>query len=330
MPVPAAIQRVSAVGLEASPGAGGTVTKRFASFGLSKSPQYNIGSVTVPGVKYTTKHYLSGEWSEFSIEDGALSYDEVLYPLAGICRKATPTTPTGATAARLWTFDSDAFSRDDVQTYVIESGIEGGRGGKAAYGIFTEWGFSAARSGETVEMSGSLVARKITQQALTDVPLGDFVPVTPAQINLYIDDSHTALGTTQLQNAFNFEFSLGDRQTPVWFLNRAIDSFAATVESRPSAEITLTVADEMNPVDDVLASLRAGDRVFIRFEALGPEIEAGFPHRFTADFACQVSDAPSEGDEDDAASVELTFELEVDGDWGKAFEISVQNAVEAL
>lgn len=106
-PVPASVNR-AAVGIEATPGTKVPASRRFASFGLNYSPQYNQGSVRPVGSKFSTKHYLSGEWSEFAIDGGVLSYDEVLYPLSGICRKSIPATPTGATAARLWTFDSNA------------------------------------------------------------------------------------------------------------------------------------------------------------------------------------------------------------------------------
>lgn len=328
MPVPAAINQASAVGMEITPGTAAARTKRFSSFGLSKSRQYNIGKVRPPGSKYATKHYLSGEWSEFGLDDGVLSYDEVIYPLAGILRKTTPTTPTGAVTARRWLFDSSTFARDDVQTYTVESGdVAQNRGGVASHGVFTEWSFEVSRSGDTTEMGGEMMARKLESAAMTasELVVEDFMPVVPSQWNLYLDTDAASLGNTQIENAFEVGFEIGDRRSPVWFLNRAISSFSSTVEAVPSTEINLMVADEADPVDDILQGLRVGDRLFLRAEALGPQIEAGHNFRFTADFACQVSDAPEDDEEDDAQVVNLTLEAEHDGDWGKAFQIAVVN-----
>ncbi len=100
MAVPAAINRASAVGLETTYGTAAAIAKRFSSFGFTAARQYNVGMVRPPGSKYPMKHYLSGEWSEYGIADGVMSYDEMVYALMGIFRETTPQdAPTGSTAA---------------------------------------------------------------------------------------------------------------------------------------------------------------------------------------------------------------------------------------
>lgn len=316
-------------------------TKRFGSFGLSGSPQYTVGNVEIPGVKYSPKHFISGESMEYSLEGGTLSYDEVVWPLCGIVRKSIPAVVSGGTTAQLWNFDSDPFGYDDVQTYTVEYGIRGYRDGASPYAYMNEWEFSAERNGEMTEMSGSMAGWPVDQSVVTsDLDAPDFVPVIPSQFNVYLDYAPEDIGTTLLENAFSFGFSFGDRKSQAWFFNRAIPSFSGTSETRPSTEVTLAVADEFEPVDEILARLREGSRIYVRFEAIGPQIEMStdatpvpINHRFTADFCCAVSDGPSEGDVDDNASQEFTFATEPEPDWGtngSPFEITVVNEVAAL
>lgn len=415
MAVPAAINKTSAVGMEVTPGTAVAVTKRFASFGLSRSRQYNIGSVRPQGSKLDTKHYMSGEYAEYSIEDGVLSYDEALYALAGIFRKTTaqsaptsvattlasgttnvatsitvaagggavltaagaapfkvkiddevlnvtavstdtltvtraqegtvgaahltaaPVTRLAAATAKRWIFDMNAFSRDDVQTYTVESGdTANNRGGKAPQGEFTEWSFEVSRDGDTAEMGGSMMSQAIVSGALTaGLTLGDFTPITPQQCEVYMDTTRANLApavrsAARITNAFNFGFSIGDRKSPVWFFNRAKAGYSASVEAAPDFEISLQVADEADPVDDILTSLGIGQRIYVLFEAIGANIITGIPYRFEAEFACQVSDAPDEGEEQDAQAVSFTLAPELDSTWGKGFEFRLDNAIATL
>lgn len=334
--VAAALARVSAVGVESTAGTAVTPTKRFASFGLTKSPQYTVGRVRPAGLYYPTKHILSGEHTELSVEEGVLSYDESIYPLAGVCQHSVAAVANGTTSQE-WTFTTDPYAADDLQTYTVESGIIGGRGGQGAYGAWTEWGFTIARNAETSEMSGSMISRAIEAGALTDLSVEEFEPIVPSQVNLYVDDSYASIGSTKIDTAFSVSFTFGDRQSPVWFLNRAQGSYAGTKQAEPSTELHLIVADEANPVDDILLGLRNGDRRYIRIEAIGPEIEMStdttpvpINYSFIADFAAQVSDSPDEGDSDDAASVDLTFECETNPDLGGPFQIQAINTVSAL
>ena len=286
------------------------------------------------------KHYLSGEWAEYSIEDGVMSYDEILYALAGIFKKATATTPAGFTTARRWVYDINAFAADTVQTYSIETGdTTNNRGGKAVEGAFTEFSFEVSRDGDTAEMGGALISQAIEPQALTGggIALADFVPIVPSQCEVYLSDTQrsdlavASRAAFRIPNAFSFGFEIGDRRTPVWLFNRNKRGYSTTVEDAPSFEISLTIADEAAPLDDVLTNLRNGQRVYLLFEAVGDVIEALNPgpgnvnYRFEMEVACQVSDAPDEDEEQSAQVVNLTLAPEYDGDWGKAFEIRVDN-----
>lgn len=242
----------------------------------------------------------------------------------------TETAPTGATGAFGRTFTMNPFGRDAVASYTLEHGNqETNRGGIGAGALFTELGFSVNANGENSEMSGAMISPKLQTGTLADVEIDDFVPVLPTQWDLFLDDSFATIGQTQIMNVFNLSHSLGDRRNPVYFLARAFDSYAGTVEQAPSASIALNVADEANPVDDVLLSLEQGDRLYLRAQATGPMIEGNTPFLFRFDACLGLSASPDEGDTDEAASVELTFEPEADEDLN-GITIYVQNDVANL
>lgn len=87
----ATINQESKLGLEATPGAGGTVTKRLLGYSIELSPELDIQEFTARGVKFATQHALTREWCEGTLE-GGMSFNEAQYVLAGAMAKVTPTT----------------------------------------------------------------------------------------------------------------------------------------------------------------------------------------------------------------------------------------------
>ena len=60
-------------------------------------------------------------------------------------------------------------------------------------------------------------------------------------IDVYMDPTSGTLGTTKLTRVLNANIHISDRFGPVWVLNTANNSYVATVETEPSAELTLLV-----------------------------------------------------------------------------------------
>ena len=87
----ATINQESKLGLEVTPGAGGTVTKRLLGYSIELSPNLEIQEFTARGVKFATQHALTREWCEGTLE-GGMSFNEAQYVLAGAMKKVTPTT----------------------------------------------------------------------------------------------------------------------------------------------------------------------------------------------------------------------------------------------
>src|SRR5215831_18563060 len=81
-----------------------------------------------------------------------------------------------------------------------------------------------------------------------------------------------------------------------------------------------------------LTNLRAGTPIFIRAEAIGPQIDVGPPihsYRVTADFAFKVA-GMTEGVRDAVQIVTWPLEINHDTTWGRAVKIVVENTAAAL
>jgi hypothetical protein len=177
---------------------------------------------------------------------------------------------------------------------------------------------------------GKLMERGVTP---TTAGLVQDRPVyaTPSHVNVYLDDSFGALGTTKLQANFGYNYSFSDRFNQAWVHDRAEPSWKQLLESEPSLTLELVLADD-EVGDSILADAKVGDRSFVRFEAMGPEMYPGSGVFYTAmiDMCCQVSDSPSTDDEDDAYVVTIPLEVEHDEAWGKSSRCLITSKMTAL
>ena len=154
-------------------------------------------------------------------------------------------------------------------------------------------------------------------------------PVLPTEVSVYLDASGATLGNTKLTRAFTAEWKIGNRFSPLWPLNSAVSSFAATIETAPEATLALTVeadAAGMGP----LTAMRAGTKQFIRIEAVGPTIASTYKWKLTLDMCGLVSEVGEFSDEDGVYAVQWTFAAAYDATWTKALTVALQNTLSSL
>lgn len=230
-----------------------------------------------------------------------------------------------------WTFDVSSFSRDNIQTYTIETGdSETGRSYRAPFAFFTGMEIGSSRAGE-VSVSGDLVAAKRSSFTLTGGTASyDIIPATPSHLNVYMDNTAAALGTTQLDGNFSSNISLTDRASQVWFHGRQYQGPAGRVETPPDATFELTQADGTE-VDDMLLALTNGARKFFRFEFKGQPIgNSTVKHELRWDVAGTIGDAESWDEEENVWAATVPFAAEHDGTWGRAMRVRLRNGIAAL
>lgn len=322
------------IGVESTAGTAVPATKRLGSIGVTLGPSIETSAQTPTGQKYANAFILGKEMASLSYE-GAPCYTELPYLLSSLVNTATVTEYMDSsthTGAFLWTFSSNPSGDDNPKTFTIEQG-SATRAGKAAGCLFTSAEFEISRDEVTVsgEGIGGLFQDGITLTANpTRLPQ---VAVRPSEFTFYMDSSWATLGTTKLARAISGGFSLTDRFSPLWVVDAAQPSYAATVEAAPTLESSLlqVMNDEgMAP----LVSARAGQTMYIRMEAVGPRIYDGattdYYHKLTIDMACQVSDVDEPSDEDGVYAINWTLGGVVDPVSGKAFEIRVVTTTSAL
>lgn len=332
MPAPATMRQTAQLGAETVYGTPVAVTKRFTSFGLGKARNMGVASSTPRGQTAATQGWVNTEDSEFSIEDGVLSFDEVIWLLNSL-NKVTPTTPAGGTNARERLYRIDQFAALAFQSYSVEQGdISRNRGGKAAGATLNEWGFSVSSTDDEVGMTGTFVGWKLTDGAMTDLGAGsaeDFQVVIPKHFKLYYASTWAGLESspTEVVNAFQAEFGIGDIRNLVRYIGKADGSPSDVVETVPSMTFDLRIADEAAPVDTFLANARAGQKTFFRLQALHPTpIETSIQPEFCLDLCTVLRDGPSDDDEDGVQVVEFPLQPAYDPVSDEIFNIKVVNA----
>lgn len=326
MPAPPSMRQAAQFGLEATYNAGATVTRRFTSFGLGKARNMAAASIRPVGQTAPTQGFISQEDSAFPIQGGTLSYDEVNYLLESVCKKVTATTPAGGTTSRQRVYTVDQFAADAFQSFKVEQGIIGGRGGNATGCFVNEWGFEFGSTDDTVAMTGSLLGGKLVDGTMTTsgITTTDFRPVTPQQGKLYYASTYAGLTSapTEITNSFTANFSISDRRSLVRYIGNTTGGPSDVVETPPGFEFDLTIADEAAPIDTFFTNARAGTKQFFRIEFLGPTIETTIKYTFRLDLAAVLRDGPSDDDEDGVSVLNFPYTAAYDSTASKIFEIT--------
>lgn len=157
----------------------------------------------------------------------------------------------------------------------------------------------------------------------------DVQPIMPGEVNLYVDTTYGAIGTSQYTSDFACGWGIGDRRNPVWTLNRSLNSFAGMVETKPNPTFTLSVNDDATG-RQLIPVMRAGTSRFIRIECIGPAITPGYYFEYVIDLHGKIVQAPGQGDVSGTRSLDWTFRTMHSSAWGKALSIRLRTDVAAL
>jgi len=314
------------IGLEVTPGTNVPADKKLLGTSIETSIQATTKKFRPYGAKFNTISTLGKEWAEAKIE-GPLCYNDWTYLAASCVAYAAP-VQVGATAAYTQTHTPSQTASDTVKTYSVETG-GAVRAHEVSYGLVTSLGYTITR--EECMTKGTMMAQRIADGATmtatpTEIPL---VPVLPTQVSIYMDTTAAGLGTTKLLRVFSFDFNLGDKSNPVWPVDAAQTSFAAHVDTAPSAEAKLLVEADSTGMG-ILTNLRAGSKVFVRVNAVGAVIEGSETYIWRHDVCLTVSGVSEFKDEEGVYAIEWTFEATHDATWGKSMVFTEINTLTAL
>lgn len=319
------VAQVVQIGVETTPGTAVPATKKLASLSITPKMEADVTTSRPAGRKFATLTQLLKEWGTAKLS-GVPTFEEIIYVLSSCMDTATITTPSGGTLSRLWSFQMDPDSPDAPKTFTVEKGDAAG--GVRFAGALTN-GFKLTISRSELSLDGDMLMGKAETHALTTglTQLAQ-TPMAPASGDLYCDSTYAGIGTTKLTRAFKFMPEIGSRFNGVWPIDSTQGSYAATVETEPKADASITMAADSN-ADAFLAQMRANGTKFLRYEVKGPIIEGAIPYRMTVDMACNVSAPQDYSDEDGVYAQGFDLAM-IDSATLRVLKIEVVNTATAL
>lgn len=317
-------------GVESTPGTAVPAGKLLVSTGIDLRPQGESQVFGPPGSKFDELVAATKLWSTGAIS-GIPTYDEIVYLLSTIFEGSVSTTAGVST----WTFISNQRQPDAIKTLTIEQGSNvAGQGDRIVSGMARSLSLVFDRN-SGVSQSGEFMGKAFeTGITLTSSPTGlALVPVLAKDVNVYVDRTdHTALGTTQMPDAFHVEFACSNKAGQKWALDRANGlSFAAPVELKPTFASRFSAeknSDGMAFMDDFANAATAWMRIDALSDVNIPSTST--PYEMTIDMAVSVERPEGYPDVGGVKAVEYTLRGIFDGVWGSLFQITIKNGLAAL
>lgn len=268
-------------------------------------------------------------WAEFEAKGGA---DVYILPLllntlvkGGV---STPTTPPGATAARLWEFPP-TMDADDLQAMTLWFGDPNVQVFRSTYCMVDELTITGEASGtDGVTMSVKGQGRFPTKNVPGSVPTILQAPLlVPGAMQVWIDTAN--IGATEVVGRVaSAEITIPLGGTRKWLAagpSAGLD-FQALGRGKRHAELKLTLElPDLTQYDQWEAATTLKTRV--RFN--GPLIETGFYHFVEFDIYGPF-DGLDLGENEGSRTIELTILSEYDVAAGYDFCVRVQNDRNAL
>ena len=301
-------------------------TRLLDALGIEAAPAFTSRRIRPHGRKIDTRVAPGRRSTEGSVPESSAVFGEVCYALESIFGVVTPTVPAGGTVARERLYSMNTRGPDTYRTYTVEQGSAAGAK-RFAHALFTAltMGFTT----EDVTVSGALIGQKPTRGiTMTPNPVAlPMVVMDPNDVLITADAAYANIGTTALERALSATFATGAKYNPLWVVNRNNPSWATVIESPVDATLGL-VLEANTQSNQFLTRFEAGDVSYVRIEVLGPDVEAGQPHLFRADFAASVENL-TEGDQDNVWADTWAFRL-VDDPNIPGIRVLVRNGIAAL
>jgi hypothetical protein len=325
----ATINRKTQIGDESTPGTAVPADKLLENLNVSIAPKPDVKMFGGSGRRWNSVAVMNRDWTELKL-DGNLDYQDFVYLIAGCWGIMSPATHAGGTLSKDWTWTPPVTGAITPRTYTIEQG-DTTRAQSVAYGLMTGFSYKGNRTnGFTCE--GKMIARNFSDSiTLTATPTSVALsPVVGVHVDLWINTTSAALGTTQFTRAFNFEYSYESAFNDIWPLNRSIVSFAGHVDTKPKNTVKILL--EMDSAGmGLYTHIATGDYLYVRFDAQGPIIETTIPYTITHDMALKIKSV-SEFKDTDGGVYAIEYECDVmeDPAWGAAGQSQIMTVTNLL
>lgn len=325
MPERATGNQATQIGVEVTPGTSVAANRKLKSIGIQLNPAGEVNVFRPQGSKLPTVLSVGKEWSAGSIA-GQPVYDELSYLLASVIDTSVDTVVNTTGQQHVYTLSAEA--PDTGKTFTLEQG-DSVRAGKATHLQVVDLSMEFSRAG--VSVSGACIAQRY-QDAITMTASPTVlpqIPLLPTEVDIFLDPTFGAIGTTKYLRAFRAVLDLTGRYQAIWPLNSALTSFATTIEgAAPDARITLQLAADAVGMA-FLTALRAGTTQYLRLKSTGPVIGAG-PAVYSLQVDAAVKVADFAGFEDADGVYAIPWPLQIVSDTSLSLTVTLVNATAAL
>ena len=312
------------IGVETSPGSGGTANLIMEAFGLTPSKQGKVDVFRPEGMKFGTIASVGKIHAEWKV-DGVLDYVNVLYLLRGLMQMTANPAQQGATTAYLWTFTSKTSDADNCKTYRIERGSSVAAA-RYLYGVITGLGFAFGAQDSTVKLTGAAVSQKAARGITLATPTTGVaaVPTLPGHFAMKYATAKGDLGAASaLTRLFNLEWGLTNKASPVFNIGTAA-SYVAHVEVPPDLTGSITVAADT--VGETLEGhAEAATPLWVQITATGGVIAGAYNYGITITMPVYLVTLGEASDADGVWALKFGLQGRHDGSDGKAIEVAVMS-----
>jgi hypothetical protein len=341
MAIPSDISQGVQLGVESVYGTDVTADTKLQALSLSMTPDLAFESYRTSGNKFTTSSVITQVQSAANIDDSAVSYTEIQYPLSSLMGAATITTPGGGTLSRQWEFAVSASGADAPKSFTYQAG-DGTTFLRANGVVINSLNFTF-EEGAGVTVGGDGFGGALTADTgVMDTTSGTqpaLIPANWTQVSVYMDDLpgtlsagniNSALGTTKRTGVMVASPSFGDRYSLVRALDAAqAGSPVAIVETPVTFQVATTMAADAFG-RGLITYAMAGTPMLIRVEAVGPIIEGSIHYKLTFDTYAVIADGGDEDERNGARVINWTWDAQYSSAWDAAHRIRLVNAATSL
>lgn len=228
MAIRSAVGIVNQIGIETTPGTLVPANRYTPTLNWILKRKIDTKSFRGRGSRINTTKVQHKRMASGSVE-GVLDYNSIIYLLSGIFNDPSP-AQIGSLQAYQRIYTPGVRTADNSRkTYSVECG-DATAAEKYAFCQLLGLNLDAKQDDFSVK-SDAIARYPADNLSLTASPVEVAErPVQRADINLYMDTSFGALGTTQITEAQGESFNIGNKFKDVFFHNRSAGEFADVVE----------------------------------------------------------------------------------------------------
>ncbi len=263
------------LGFESSFGAGGSAGYGLQSLLIEPGDELDVKEYSSQGHRLDTVTVINKQWSSLKASGPAL-YTETLLAIENLLGTVAPSTPAGAVTARKRVYDLLLTGGITPRSWTGQFGDPNDNVNSYAGAFLTDFGLKYDRD-NGVTLDGLAGIAQIINPAAGSFTASPVylpnVPISGAHVNYYIDNTGSALGTTQISDeVLDYSWSVKGLKGARWVSDRSQASYKGFVDLMPKTQVSITLA-ESSVTRALVANLRTGATIFIRANCQGPLVD---------------------------------------------------------